>query len=207
MQNLQCRNCNQRPGEGVEPTSLPVTTSDDAADVDRVLAGDVSAFEGLVRRWQRPLVNLAYRFCRDRSRAEDLAQEAFVLAFRKLTQWRRDAAFSTWLFALATNHYRSALRRIPLPVVPLDAVAEPRARADAPDADTGRAVRRAVDTLPARYREAVTLFYFQEMNVAAAAASLSIPEGTLKARLARARDLLRRKLGRQVAGRLERSTS
>jgi RNA polymerase sigma-70 factor (ECF subfamily) len=183
-----------------------VTTTDDVADVDRVLAGDLSAFEGIVRRWQRPLVNLAYRFCRDRSRAEDLAQEAFVLAYRNLKQWRHDAAFSTWLFAVATNHYRSALRRLPIPVVPLDSVAEPRAHVETADADTGRAVRRAVDTLPAPYREAVTLYYFQEMNVAAAAASLAIPEGTLKARLSRARDLLRRKLGRHGAGLVGRTT-
>lgn len=184
-----------------------MTTTDDAADVDRVLAGDIPAFEGVVRRWQRPLVNLAYRFCRDRSRAEDLAQEAFVLAYRNLRQWRGDAAFSTWLFVVATNHYRSALRRIPLQIVPLDAVAEPRAPSAAPDDDEARRVRRAIDTLPATYREAVTLYYFQEMNVSAAAASLSIPEGTLKARLSRARDLLRRKLGGQVAGLAGRSTS
>jgi RNA polymerase sigma-70 factor (ECF subfamily) len=179
-----------------------MTAPEDAADVDRVLAGDVSAFEGIVRRWQRPLVNLAYRFCRDRSRAEDLAQEAFVRAFRGLAQWRREAAFSTWLFALATNLYRSEVRRIPPPAVPLDRIAEPRAAhssSAALDVDRDRMVRRAVDSLPARYREAVLLFYFQDMNVAAAAQSLKVPEGTLKARLSRARDLLRRKLPREAA--------
>jgi RNA polymerase sigma-70 factor, ECF subfamily len=79
-----------------------MTAADDREDVDRVLAGDVSAFTGIVTRWQRPLVNLAYRFCRDRGRAEDLAQEAFLRAYRRLGQWRREAAFSTWLFALST---------------------------------------------------------------------------------------------------------
>src|SRR5512136_1607373 len=102
-----------------------MSAADDQAAVERVLAGDVSAFEGLVRRWQGPLVNLAYRFCRDRSRAEDMAQEAFLRAFRALATWRRDAAFSTWLFALAVNVYRSELRRIPA-TVELDSVAEPR---------------------------------------------------------------------------------
>ena len=53
----------------------------DQADIDRVLAGDTSAFEGIVRRWQGPLVNLAYRFCRHRGRAEEMAQEAFLRAF------------------------------------------------------------------------------------------------------------------------------
>jgi len=65
-----------------------VSADEDAADVARVLAGDVSAFEAIVRRWQGPLVNLAYRFCRDRSRAEDMAQEAFLRALRSLRSLR-----------------------------------------------------------------------------------------------------------------------
>ena len=66
---------------------------EDEAAVDRVLQGDLSAFDGIVQRWQGPIVNLAYRFCRDRGRAEEMAQEAFVRAFRGLGKWRRDAAF------------------------------------------------------------------------------------------------------------------
>jgi RNA polymerase sigma-70 factor (ECF subfamily) len=97
-----------------------VSAEEDAADVARVLAGDVSAFEPIVRRWQRPLVNLAYRFCRDRGRAEDMAQDAFLRAYRALASWRKDAAFSTWLFALATNLYRSEVRRLPPLTASLD---------------------------------------------------------------------------------------
>ena len=67
--------------------------TDDLADVERVLAGEVSAFEGIVRRWQGPLVNMAWRYCRDRTRAEDLAQEALVRAWRNLASWRREASF------------------------------------------------------------------------------------------------------------------
>src|SRR5262249_29527444 len=174
-----------------------MTAADDREDVDRVLAGDVSAFDAIVRRWQRPLVNLAYRFCRDRGRAEDLAQEAFLRAYRRLRQWRREAAFSTWLFALAINLYRTEVRRVPPAPVPLDLVGEPRHRrcaAGDSDEDRDRAIRRAVDTLPSKYREALILFYFQDMDVAAAAAVLGVPAGTLKARLSRARHLLRRKL-------------
>ena len=103
-----------------------MSAAEDQAAVEKVLAGDTSAFEGLVRRWQKPLVNLAYRFCRDFSRAEEMAQEAFLRAYRSLDRWRREAAFSTWLFALATNLYCSELRRIPMRTVPLDDVVEPR---------------------------------------------------------------------------------
>lgn len=171
----------------------------DQADIERVLAGDPAAFENIVRRWHGPLINLAYRFCRDRGRAEDMAQEAFLRAFRALKSWRRDAAFSTWLFALATNLYRSELRRIPARTVPLDEIAEPAGAPpglDAEQAERDRAVRYAVETLPEKYREALTLFYFHDQNVAQAAASLGIPEGTLKARLNRGREILRGKLPR-----------
>src|SRR5438046_9967195 len=98
---------------------------EDEADVEKVLAGDVSAFERIVRRWQGPLVNLAYRFCRDRGRAEEMAQEAFLKAYRSLDRWRRESTFSTWLFALATNLYCSELRRIPVQTFSLDRLAEP----------------------------------------------------------------------------------
>lgn len=180
-----------------------VSASEDQADVERVLAGDASAFEGIVCRWQGPLVNLAYRFCRDRGRAEEMAQEAFLRAWRALGSWRKDAAFSTWLFALATNLYRSELRRIPARIVPIEEVAEPRdsgaVDGGLEDADQERAVRQAVFALPTKYREALNLFYFHEMDVAAAAQSLSVPEGTVKARLSRGREMLRSKLERQFA--------
>jgi RNA polymerase sigma-70 factor, ECF subfamily len=180
-----------------------VSASDDQTDVEKVLAGDVSAFEGIVRRWQGPLINLAYRFCHDRGRAEDMAQEAFLRAYRGLAQWRKDAAFSTWLFALATNLYRSELRRIPTRSVSLDDIVEPR---DARPSDGGledhnrdQAVQRAVGALPPKYREALILFYFHEMDVPTTAKSLSLPEGTVKARLFRGREILRSKIPQLLA--------
>jgi RNA polymerase sigma-70 factor (ECF subfamily) len=168
-----------------------------------VLAGDISAFEGLVLRWQGPLVNLAYRFCRDRGRAEDMAQEVFLRAYRGLAQWRKEAAFSTWLFALATNLYRSELRRIPALTVALDEAGEPhdpRVHGSwMENEERERMVRNAVLALPPKYREALVLFYFNEKDVAAAARCLGLPEGTVKARLSRGREILRSKLPRLMA--------
>jgi RNA polymerase sigma-70 factor, ECF subfamily len=180
-----------------------VSASDDQTDVERVLAGDISAFEGIVRRWQGPLINLAYRFCRDRGRAEEMAQEAFLRAYRGLAQWRKDAVFSTWLFALATNLYRSELRRIPARMLSLEDIPEPQdARASdggLEEHDRDVAVRRAVLALPAKYREALILFYFHDMDITSAARSLGLPEGTVKARLFRGREILRSKLPQLLA--------
>ncbi len=175
-----------------------MSARDDQADVEKVLSGDIGAFEPIVRRWQDPLINLAYRFCRDRGRAEEMAQEAFLRIYRGLSQWRGDAAFSTWLFAVATNVYRSELQRIPAATLSLNDVAEPpdlRARKGRMETeDRDQAVRRAVYALPPKYRDVLILFYFHEMNVVEAALSLGLPEGTVKARLSRGREILRGKL-------------
>jgi RNA polymerase sigma-70 factor (ECF subfamily) len=147
---------------------VSVDVDEDRAVIASVLAGDTAAFAVLVRRWQGPLVNMAWRYCRDRGRAEEMAQEAFLRAYRNLAQWRGESAFSTWLFALAANVYRTELRRIPATML----------------------------ALPPKYRDAVLLFYFHEQDVPEAARTLRVPEGTLKARLFRGRELLRSKFSR-----------
>jgi DNA-directed RNA polymerase specialized sigma24 family protein len=90
-----------------------VSAREDEADVEKVLAGDLSAFEGIVRRWQGPLVSLAYRFCRDRGRAEELAQEAFPAGLSRASQ----VAQGRRLFELALRTGRKP--------VPLRAPADP----------------------------------------------------------------------------------
>ena len=179
-------------------TQSPIrSAAADLADVDRVLAGDVGAFEGIVGRWQSPLINMAWRYCRDRGRAEELAQEALVRAWRSLAAWRRESSFSTWLFALAANVFRNDLKRFPAVNLPIEEIAEPsrpaHQHAQVEEKSRDEAVRRAVLALPKRYREPLILFYFHEMDVAAAALTMGLPQGTVKARLARARDLLRRR--------------
>lgn len=181
----------------LEQSAISIPADLDSADVARVLAEDVRAFEGIVRRWQGPLINMAWRYCRDRGRAEELAQEAFLRVWRGLASWRGDSSFSTWLFALAANVYRNDLKRFPTVNVPLADIAEPADPASQNDSFSEHfrheAVRRAVLALPHRYREPLVLFYFYEMDVAATASTMRLPEGTVKARLARARTLLRRR--------------
>ena len=179
-----------------------VSAAEDQADVDRVLGGDPAGFEGLVRRWQRPLVNLAFRFCQDRGRAEEMAQEAFLRTYRltgDLAERRRLLDL-----ALCPRHERVLLR-----VTAYSAeAARARGRSGACHSPVRRRatmsiaigiVRRAVLALPAKYREALMLFYFHDMDVSAAAKSLALPEGTIKARLSRGRAILLRKLSKRLA--------
>ncbi len=170
----------------------------DRADVARVRGGDTDAFVGIVRRWQVSLVTLAFRFSRDRDQAEEMAQVAFVAAFKKLSQWRGESKFSSWLLAVATNVYRSELRRVSLSVIPLELAPEIQATCTGPGEDEtverARLVRTAVRELPAKYRNAMILFYFHDMDVEETALSLSLPVGTVKAHLHRGRALLERKL-------------
>ncbi len=181
-----------------------MTNQEDLAAVQAVLNGDIDAFETIVERWKRPLVNLAFRYCLDRGRAEDLAQEAFLRAFRHLRSWRRDSAFSTWLFALASNLYRTELKRLPPRAESLDRVVA--AEGPEPEALLGRqetasAVRAAVSALPGKYRDPIMHYYFHEQDLALSAAVLGMPEGTFKARLARGRALLRDRLQGWAGGR------
>ena len=170
----------------------------DLVDVRRVLEGDLGAFENIVRRWQTPLINLAYRFCRDRQRAEDMAQEAFLHIYRKLNKFSGNSAFSTWIFSTALNLYRSSMRRKSLPVEPIDEQTEiasgymPQMQLEQQERE--ELLRRAVAVLPPRYRDAVIIYYFREMDLTETAAILGVPEGTVKAWLHRGRELLRRKL-------------
>ncbi len=171
---------------------------DDERIVDRVLAGDIDAFEDIVLRWQAPLLNLAYRFSRDRGLAEEMAQEACLKVFRSLERWRRDAKFSTWMFSVALNHYRTTMRRHIPPNVELgelDAVTWAGDLASEMDAAANDSVvRRAVALLPPKYRDTIVVYYFQQQDVAETAGMLGLRPGTVKARLHRARKLLKTKL-------------
>ena len=179
-----------------QPAASSATPAE-AALIDRILSGDTHAFAQIVHRWQGPLVNMAWRYCRDRSRAEELAQEAFLRIWRGLPTWRRESSFSTWIFSVAANVYRNELKRIPTIQISLDDAPEPQSpyRLDRQLEGAARdeAIRRAVLALPEKYREPTILYYFHEMDLAQASATMGLPEGTMKARLSRARQLLRKR--------------
>ena len=184
---------------GPSPRVSPNDAQDqDDVDIRRVVAGDLDAFEGIVRRWQRRIVSLAWQFCRDRAMAEDMAQEVFIKVYRSLASFRGESTFSTWLTSIALNTCRSRVRTDSRHMTTLDpartvAVGSGTER-DAEVRQRDEAVRRAVLTLPELYRDAILMFYFEEKDLAGTARVLGIPEGTLKARLHRGRELLKRKV-------------
>lgn len=171
---------------------------EDATDVAAVLAGNVDQFEGIVRRWEHRLVNLGWRFFHDEALANEATQEAFVLCFRRLGQWRGDASFGTWLYGLALNVCRSklrTLRRRPT-MLPLASAAHTASPDQLDRAQVRRRVRQEIARLPDKYREALVVYYLEEQDLTTAAERLGVPTGTLKARLHRARELLRPRLAK-----------
>ena len=118
-----------------------------------------------------------------------------VLAYRGLHQFRREPKFSTWLTSIALNTFRTAVKDRRPPVFDL-ALAAPAAATQLTllrDRERATAIRELILTLPARYRDPLVLFYFEEMNLEETARILNLPEGTLKARLHRGRELLKKR--------------
>ncbi len=174
-------------------------TPSDSDLVEQALAGSQDAFRALVSRYARPAIGLADRMVRDRAWAEDLAQEAFARAFDRLDTFKAESRFSAWFFQILHNVTIDALRRKRLPSVSLDeldAVGHPgiptRARADSPadvaeQAELSRALSTALGLLRPDYREVVVLRYREELSVQEIARVMTIPEGTVKTYLFRAR--------------------
>jgi RNA polymerase sigma-70 factor, ECF subfamily len=167
--------------------------TDEARCIARAKAGDAKAFERLVRTHQGYLRKLLCRVCRgDQARADDLAQEAFVRAWRALPNFRGEARFRTWLTRLAYSSL-SAER-------PGLAYAEPAEDEDALQSDFAPAVdrrldlERAMESLSEPQRHALLLTYGSDLSHAEAAQVLGWPLGTLKTQVLRAKAKLRDQL-------------
>jgi len=163
----------------------------DAELVARVLAGDDRhAFAALVRRHQSAVRGLLRRLCAgDAAAADDLAQETFLLAYRKLEGWRGDARLSTWLHRIAWNAWASQVRRAPDPE-PIEPPPHPLSDAAIDRHDLERAMGKLRD----EERAALALAYGAELTHEEAAAILDWPLGTLKSHVQRGKEKLRRLL-------------
>ena len=180
----------------------------DAALVQRVKQGERSAFDLLVAKYQHKILNLVMRYVRDPSEAMDVAQEAFIKAYRAVPMFRGDSAFYTWLYRIAINtaknHLVAAKRR------PMSLEAElSEAEAFEPfaalqDGDTperlaltdeiAEAINRAVEDLPQELRTAILLREIEGMSYEEIAQAMDCPVGTVRSRIFRAREAIDKRI-------------
>ena len=163
---------------------------DEAAWIQRARAGDVDAFGHLVRLYQTPVYNLAYRMLGDRMEAEDAAQETFLRAFKSLDRYDPARPFRTWLLSIAAHHCVDRLRRR-RPTLPLDGLAlgggGGRPEAALVRLEVQEQVQRLLATLSPTDRAAVTLRYWYDCSYEEIAGMLSLTVSAVKSRLHRAR--------------------
>lgn len=171
----------------------------DEAIIRLVRAGQGrEALEQLVPAYRRRVFGLAFSILRDRAAAEDLAQEVFVKLWQALPRYDGRAKLSTWIYAITRNAAVSALRsrRRSLSMSEVGVLAEVETVAATPEAEPEDAgLRRRVEALPDKQRQAVTLYYLDERPVDEVAAMMGLPVNTVKTHLHRARAHLAAALG------------
>ncbi len=170
---------------------------DDRDLVTRYLDGDKSAFSELVKRHKNLIYNLAFRLVGIAEEAEDLTQEIFIRLLDKVSMWRGEAKFSTWLYRLAMNHCRDHLRRRHLETSDMNETLSDPHPGPAQETET-REVRRHIENalmkLTIDFRAVVYLRDVRGFSYSEIASILEIELGTVKSRLARGRLSLARAL-------------
>jgi RNA polymerase sigma-70 factor (ECF subfamily) len=185
-------------------------TQDDSDQqlVERVQAGEKAAFDLLVRKYQHRVLKLVSRFVNDASEAEDVAQEAFIKAYRALASFRGDSAFYTWLYRIAINTAKNALvsnRRRPVDFdLDLQDPEQYDRHARLKEGDTPEGVllteeirmvvERAMEQLPEDLRTAIVLRELEGLSYEEIAEAMDCPVGTVRSRIFRAREAIDRKL-------------
>ncbi|SAK66479.1 RNA polymerase sigma factor [Caballeronia ptereochthonis] len=190
-------------------TDAATAADDDLSIARRVAAGERSAFELLMRRHNRRLYRMARAVLRNDAEAEDALQEAYLHAYKSMSQFRGDSQLFTWLSRLVLNECFARLRRAArrqnvIPIVDAPGYVE-QADAmisrdeDAPDQALARSqvralLERKLDELPELFRVVFVLRSIEEMSVEETAQCLNIPEATVRSRHFRARSMLRESL-------------
>ncbi len=176
--------------------------------IDQARAGTQAAFTELVKRYQPQVQAVCLKMVHNRETARDLTQETFVKAFGALGTFDRTYTFSTWLYKIARNTCIDHFRRSKLETFSLDAplrTREGEMKRDFPSSvhtperhlllkEKGRLITEAIENLPDKYREVINMRHKQELPYEEIAEELGVPLGTVKARLFRARELLKKRL-------------
>ena len=180
-------------------------------DLDTLLAGDKAAFEKVILKESPRLFRMIMRIVQDEDEARSVMQETFLQAYKRLSTFRRESKFSTWLYAIGLNLARASLRKLKRfdtldeeaidrmqPVFSNGMYADSYERWNpqkiAEKQERKDLVHKAIDQLPADYRSIVTLRDIEELSTSEVAEILEISEGAVRVRLHRARQALRKLL-------------
>jgi RNA polymerase sigma-70 factor, ECF subfamily len=189
------------------------STKKEAEMVAAILAGDTRLYHDLIRPHERSVYMMALSYMKNEADAEDVAQEAFVKAFRYLSSFRAEAKFSTWLISITLNEAKSRLRR--QAIIRMESLdeAEDQSHGISPALlrdwrqipseamerqEVRGLIRAAVEALPDIYRQVFLLRDVEELNVNETGAALSISVPAVKVRLHRARMMLQKQLAPQL---------
>lgn len=171
---------------------------------------DLAAFEQLMRRHNRALYRTARSIVRDDAEAEDVLQEAYLLAFRGMDSFRGESSIATWLTRIVINVAiaRSRKKGRMAEIIELDGETMMDEHNERPEqallrSEARRLIEQKIDGLPAAFRTVFVLRALEEMTVEETAACLGIPEATVRTRYFRARGLLREALSRELDVALE----
>jgi RNA polymerase sigma-70 factor (ECF subfamily) len=197
-----------------------VADTSDIALVRRVQRGDKGAFDALVLKYQHKVIKLVMRYVRNPAEAEDIAQEAFIKAYRALPQFRGDSAFYTWLYRIAINTAKNAIVSRDRSPVEYDLdLQNPEESYDMhgrlKDAETPEGlvlteeirstVNDAIAALPEDLRTAIVLRELDGLSYEEIAATMDCPVGTVRSRIFRAREAIDRRLREVFEGGLGRA--
>ena len=176
--------------------------------INRALAGDQAAYKELLNRHKRAIFQIILKIVRNREETEDLVQETFMRAFHSLASYRSEFRFSTWLYKIAANCAIDFLRKKKIEALSLDKPVETQdgeVGIDLPDTSFNPeeklwekqrqiSIGEAIDSLPDKYREVILHRHRDDQSYEEIAQILKLPVGTVKARIFRARELLKKKL-------------
>ncbi|MFC6335202.1 RNA polymerase sigma factor SigW [Paenibacillus septentrionalis] len=176
--------------------------------VKLALKGDQAAFAELVELYQEKLYHMAYRMLNNRQEAEDVVQDTFMRVYNNLERYDDTMKFSTWIYRIATNLCIDRLRKRK-PIYSLDAESSEYEGLDGysmipsdnrtPESElllseTQRIIHQAIDTLPPKYKTVMILRYIHELSLQEVGDILDMPVTTIKTRVHRGREFLRKKL-------------
>ncbi len=181
---------------------------DDQILIKKALAGNEGAYDLLLKRHKDAIYRLIVRIVHNQEEAQDLVQETFMKAFGSLSSYKCQYRFTTWLYKIAANNCIDFLRKRRLTSISLDQPLETKdgevtfevadwtynPEADLASRQKSISIDAAIDLLPPKYREVIIYRHKRDKSYEEIAQILNIPVGTVKARIFRARELLKKKL-------------